>query len=382
MRTIPESACLRDRELARTKDFVGLELVAARPIRVTRIEIGLAAQPCCGANSMTVTTFDDLKAFILDPQRMRMSHVYKPLMIIAVLRSGGAASRDQIVAEFLSRDVLQLEHYRRKVVDKMPGVRLVRDGVLERNGDTYQLAAAFQDLPKSKQVELVAACEQRIEEFLSRYGDPFSGPNLDNLPAGLRYEILKSAGGRCELCGVSHEEVPLQVDHIIPRALGGSNDASNLQVLCRTCNADKRHLDQTDFRKVRASYDNRDASCIFCQAEGSSRVIAENELALVVGDKFPVTPLHRLIIPRRHVADYFDLHRSERSAVEELLREQRVAIRRQDQSVSGFNIGFNVGADAGQTVFHVHMHLIPRRAGDVSDPRGGVRGVIAEMQKY
>jgi diadenosine tetraphosphate (Ap4A) HIT family hydrolase len=340
------------------------------------------ATPAAVQNSMTVNTFDELKAFILDPQRMRMSHVYKPLMIIAVLRNGGAASRDQIAAEFVSRDVFQLEHYRRKVVDTMPGVRLVRDGVLERNGDAYTMAPSFRRLPKSKQMELIAACEQRIEEFLMRYGDPFGGPNLDNLPAGLRYEILKRAGGRCELCGVSHEEVPLQVDHIIPRALGGSNDASNLQVLCRTCNADKRHLDQTDFRQVRASYDSRDATCIFCQAEGSARVVAENELAFVIEDKFPVTPLHRLIIPRRHLAEYFDLHRSERSAVELLLREQRDAIRRQDSSVSGFNMGVNVGIDAGQTVLHVHMHLIPRRAGDVSDPRGGVRGVIAEKQKY
>lgn len=331
---------------------------------------------------MKVTTFDELKAFILDPQRMRMSHVYKPLMIIAVLRNGGAASRDQIAAEFLSRDVFQLEHYRRKVVDKMPGVRLVRDGVLERDGDVYAIAESFRGLRRSKQMELIAACEQRIEEFLVRNGDPYGGPNLDNLPTGLRYEILRRAGGRCELCGVSHEEVPLQVDHIIPRALGGSNDPSNLQVLCRTCNADKRHLDQTDFRQVRASYDDRDASCIFCQAEASTRVIAENELAFVIEDKFPVTPFHRLIIPRRHVADYFDLYQSERSAGEQLLLAQRNIILRQDPSVSGFNIGVNAGTDAGQTVFHVHMHLIPRRAGDVSDPRGGVRGVIAERQKY
>lgn len=111
-------------------------------------------------------------------------------------------------------------------------------------------------------------------------------------------------------------------------------------------------------------------------------MIAENELAFVIEDNFPVSPLHRLIIPRRHMVDYFDLHQSERSAVELLLREQRDAIRRQDSSVSGYNIGVNVGIDAGQTVLHVHMHLIPRRAGDVSDPRGGVRGVIAERQKY
>ena len=331
---------------------------------------------------MTIETSEELKAFILDPQRMRMSHVYKPLMVIAVLRNGGAASRNEIAAEFIGRDVFQLEHYRRNIVDRMPGTRLVRDGVLERDGDTYRLAGALRGLGRSERFELIAACEKRIEDFIASRGDPYAGRNAEPLPTGVRYEVLRRAGGRCELCGVSHEEVPLDVDHILPRASGGSNDISNLQILCRSCNADKRHLDDTDFREMREGYDRREPDCVFCQAENSSRVVAEEELAFVIEDRFPVTEGHRLVIPRRHVADYFELHQSERNALDRLLLGQRDAAKAEDPSVSGFNVGINIGADAGQTVFHVHLHLIPRRHGDTEDPRGGVRGVIPGKQKY
>ena len=99
-------------------------------------------------------------------------------------------------------------------------------------------------------------------------------------------------------------------------------------------------------------------------------------------DEYPVTLGHSLIIPRRHVADYFQLHQAERNAMERLLKRQRDELVRSDKFITGFNIGVNVGTSAGQTVFHVHVHLIPRRDGDTLDPRGGVRGVIAEKQKY
>ena len=77
-----------------------------------------------------------------------------------------------------------------------------------------------------------------------------------------------------------------------------------------------------------------------------------------------------------------DLHQPERNAIEAMLHEQRQSILDQDNTVTGFNIGINAGASAGQTVFHVHVHLIPRRDGDVVDPRGGVRAVIPSKQKY
>ena len=110
--------------------------------------------------------------------------------------------------------------------------------------------------------------------------------------------------------------------------------------------------------------------------------MAENELAVAFRDGFPVTPLHTLVIPKRHVADYFDLYQPELNAINQLLVKIKSELIITDASITGFNIGINSGQSAGQTIFHYHVHLIPRREGDVEDPRGGVRGVIADKQKY
>lgn len=122
-------------------------------------------------------------------------------------------------------------------------------------------------------------------------------------------------------------------------------------------------------------------SCVFCNIE-TVRVIDETELFLIIRDGFPVTPLHTLIIPKRHVSSYFELEQFELEELGTLLTKQKELIEKEDQLVSGFNIGINVGEDAGQTIFHCHLHLIPRRKGDVENPRGGVRGVIKDMQQY
>ena len=92
--------------------------------------------------------------------------------------------------------------------------------------------------------------------------------------------------------------------------------------------------------------------------------------------------LHTLIIPKRHVADYFDLYQPELNAIHDLLAQQKQIIMQEDKSVTGFNVGINAGKSAGQTIFHVHVHLIPRRDGDVDQPKGGVRGVIPQKQSY
>jgi ATP adenylyltransferase len=122
-------------------------------------------------------------------------------------------------------------------------------------------------------------------------------------------------------------------------------------------------------------------SCIFCELP-SDRFIDETELTLVFRDAFPVTDLHTLIIPKRHVSDYFNLTIAERDDIQNLLLKHKDLIENEDSSVSGFNVGNNIGLSAGQTVFHVHTHLIPRRDGDVESPRGGVRGVIPGKQAY
>jgi ATP adenylyltransferase len=123
------------------------------------------------------------------------------------------------------------------------------------------------------------------------------------------------------------------------------------------------------------------SDCPFCQIS-HERVVAENDQAIAIHDGFPVTDGHTLIIPRRHVADYFDLHQSEREAVELLAHECRQKLMEADASINGFNLGANSGESAGQTIFHVHLHLIPRRTGDIEDPRGGVRGVIPNKRTY
>ena len=121
--------------------------------------------------------------------------------------------------------------------------------------------------------------------------------------------------------------------------------------------------------------------CIFCNLE-QSRVERENIFALSFKDLYPVTEGHSLFIPKRHVQSFFDLEKNEKEAIFELLELEREALMEKDNLITGFNIGINDGSDAGQTVMHCHVHLIPRRKGDMDDPRGGVRGVIPEKQSY
>jgi ATP adenylyltransferase len=116
-------------------------------------------------------------------------------------------------------------------------------------------------------------------------------------------------------------------------------------------------------------------ACLFCEMT-EDRIIDRNDLAYAIRDGYPVTPLHTLIIPKRHAVDYFDLTKEELLACDELLKKTKQDIQAEDASVDGFNIGMNAGPSAGQTVFHCHIHLIPRRAGDVENPRGGVRHTI------
>lgn len=101
-----------------------------------------------------------------------------------------------------------------------------------------------------------------------------------------------------------------------------------------------------------------------------------------IPDLYPVTPGHHLIIPKRHVASYFDMTAEERRDVDSLLLRLREQILSDDQAVKGFNIGMNCGVVAGQTIAHAHIHLIPRREGDVDDPRGGVRGCVPANMSY
>ena len=121
--------------------------------------------------------------------------------------------------------------------------------------------------------------------------------------------------------------------------------------------------------------------CVFCNLD-ESRIEIENDLALSFKDLYPVTNGHTLVIPKRKVQPFFDLTEEETAAMFELLHLQKEDLKNKDSSITGFNIGINDGEDAGQSIMHCHIHLIPRSSGDLEDPRGGVRGVIPEKQSY
>jgi len=140
----------------------------------------------------------------------------------------------------------------------------------------------------------------------------------------------------------------------------------------------KDHTDHKNTAKLRV-YElksQKGPECPFCDLEKKEPIIASNETAYAVADGFPVTPLHMLIIPRRHTLDYFTMTAQERRDAEDLIIHLRNKIMSEDPTVAAFNIGINCGVAAGQSVMHAHFHLIPRRKGDTKNPRGGVRGVI------
>lgn len=327
----------------------------------------------------------DLHRYI--SEQMRMSHVYQPVMLRELLKSGGEATVEQIAKGLLSHDRSQVEYYEIRTKN-MVGKVLIKNGVVLPVKDGNRIVGYrlkdFADVGASERDLLIAECEEKIADYIERRGrniweHRFKATGY--VPGSVRYEVLKRAKYRCELCGESAEDVALHVDHIIPRNRGGQDDLSNFQALCITCNTNKRDTDDTDFRGVAESYSDREVGCIFCEVP-ADRVIAENELCYGIRDGFPVTHLHTLVIPKRHVSDYFDLFQPELNAIRRMMDDLRSSIQSKDNTVTGFNVGVNSGTSAGQTIFHCHVHLIPRRDGDVPNPRGGVRGVIPAKQSY
>ena len=322
-----------------------------------------------------------LRGFIAE--RMRMSHVYQPLMLMELLGRRSPAPAQDVARRILGEDVTQIEYYTERV-KRMVGKVLTGNDITRCEKGTYALVCG-EELSDAERDQLLDLCRQRLDAFREQRGEEvFAHRSRNRTPinGSIKYRVLTRAKGRCECCGAHEHQRALEVDHIIPKNHGGSDDLSNLQALCFRCNAGKRDTDSTDFRGLQASYDQRQDGCVFCALEGSGRVLLENELAICIADAFPVTEGHSLVIPRRHVADGLALHQPEWNAVVDLLKQRREQLSALDASINGWNVGLNSGAAAGQTVFHAHWHLIPRWKGDCEQPRGGVRGVIAGKQSY
>ena len=316
--------------------------------------------------------------------KMRMSHIYQPVMLKALLENDGECHESKIAKVLLAHDASQIEYYTR-ITNNMVGKILRGHNFVEvdKKEKAYSLVG-YKDFTKEQVLELVALCNKRLDVFLEARGKKIFDHRRKSsgyISGTIKYDVLKRARFRCELCGISADEKALEVDHIVPRNKGGTDDQSNLQSLCYSCNAMKRDRDDTDFRSIRDSYEYREKDCIFCEID-QDQVINENELSYVIHDCFPVTERHTLIIPKRHVGTYFELSQAEINACNQLIKQAKDGIENDDSNVDGFNIGINNGKSAGQTIFHCHIHLIPRRSGDIDNPRGGVRHTIPEKGYY
>ena len=122
------------------------------------------------------------------------------------------------------------------------------------------------------------------------------------------------------------------------------------------------------------------SNCPFCTL-APERIIDSNEFGVIIRDGFPISPGHTLVIPKRHIGSWFAISNAEQLGLLDLLARAKVVLQ-EELNPDGYNIGINDGPAAGQTVPHLHMHLIPRYKGDIEDPRGGVRWIIPEKAKY
>ena len=217
----------------------------------------------------------DLEDFIRS--RMKMSHVYQPVMIQTLLEHGGAASLEEIAQALLRYDVPQVEYYAIRT-KAMVGKVLTQNGVVEAVKDGNKIVGyrlIDDDLSDRRRASLTAMCRERLNDYINKRGAAIWGHrSLSDgyVSRSTRYEVLNRAKHRCELCGAHETQAALHVDHIVPRAKGGSDELSNFQALCISCNTSKRDRDDTDFREVLASYDHRDSGCLFCDVNGRVKV--------------------------------------------------------------------------------------------------------------
>jgi hypothetical protein len=211
--------------------------------------------------------YDNLRAFLLS--QMRMSHISQPLMSKTILGARGRASTREIAAAFLAEDESQLEYYE-TITNRMPGVLLSRRGIVTEDADGYALAEHGKTFSANELESLINLCDEAIATYKEKRGRAIwehRAVGLGRIPGKLRYETLKRAGFRCELCGISADERALDVDHIIPRRAGGDDEPENLQALCWTCNTNKGAGDDADFRGIRCAHALREKGCVFCEAE-------------------------------------------------------------------------------------------------------------------
>jgi ATP adenylyltransferase len=192
-------------------------------------------------------TFKALKEFI--QRKLRMSHVYQPMVIRELINSGGRATIRQLALSLLSQDESQIKYYEDRV-RKMPVSVLKKHGIVTLDGDLVTLNT--EKLSFQERSEIRGMCEAKLQEFILARGEgvwEYRFLDDSQISGSLRIKVLELAKGKCQLCGTSVKEAPIDVDHIIPRSKGGATALKNLQALCYRCNRGKGNRSSVDYRE-------------------------------------------------------------------------------------------------------------------------------------
>ena len=194
-------------------------------------------------------SFQILKNYIL--KKMKMQHIYQPVMLKSIIENNGKASSKLIAKNFLSYDPWALKYYE-DIVKIMPGKVLAKNlDMIVKDKNNYSIKN-FSKLSNIEREEIKNLCDKKIRDHINSRGNKIwehRSKASGYISGSIRWQVLERAKSRCEACGISNNDKAIEVDHIIPKSLGGKDDLSNFQALCYSCNSMKKNKSKTNFKK-------------------------------------------------------------------------------------------------------------------------------------
>ena len=297
--------------------------------------------------------YRDLSDFIL--KRMRMTHIYQPLMIRTLLKSDdNRATADDIASEFLHQDISQLKYYK-AIVKRWPHVTLVKKrNIVSYNRGIYKLRLDH-DLSDEERQDLIEKCNLRINEFIDK--DPmirkFRELDRKSVSGSVRFHVLAKSKGVCMACGAKSTEAFLHVDHIVPKSLGGLTELDNLQALCYKCNTQKRNRDETDFMLWHKRLEFRNPKCKLCKKP--HKTDSENRMAYAIPESG--TDAGSIVVPVRHVGSFAEMIPAEMHLCMALIGDVLTDMRKKMPEAE-FGVSWLDGLREG----HCRIRIMPRDA--------------------